>query len=487
MDESKPFNPTTDEEHEPDSAEPQEDFAALLDASPQRRDVSMERDKKVEGTIVSIGEEWIFVDIGAKSEGTMAREELLDEDGALHVGVGDRITAYVVKIADGEVHLSVKMTAAASDEAAQDAYRSGVPVEGLVTGERKGGYTVRILGKDAFCPYSLIDLQGRGTAEQYLNKRFLFRIAEYREGGRNVVVSRRDILEEERRAELARLKETLQPGDTVEGVVRNITDFGAFVDLGGIEGLIPMSELAWFRVAKASDIVTTGDRVTVKVLDVNWETKRISLSLKQTVENPWDRAADMYAEGRALSGTVTKLMNFGAFVELEPGVEGLIHISRMGTGRRINHPREVLQPGDAVDVTVVSVDRENRRIGLELNVVADEESAVQINVGDVVVGTVESVQEYGVFVALPGGKTGLLHVSEIPDAKRGDLKRRFPQGSPIDVEILEINPETNKIALSARRLLDHREEAQFKDFVSDKRGGRTFGTLGDILGEKLKR
>lgn len=487
MDEPKPLNPTTDEEQEADSAESLEDFAALLDASPQRRDVSIERDKKVEGTIVSIGEEWVFVDIGGKSEGAITREELLDENGVLPVTVGDRITAYVVKIADGEIHLSVKMTAAASDEAARDAYRSGVPVEGLVTGERKGGYTVRVLGKDAFCPYSQIDLQGRGTAEQYLDKRFLFRIAEYKEGGRNIVVSRRDILEEERRREIARLKETLQPGDMLEGTVRNVTDFGAFVDIGGIEGLIPMSELAWFRVAKASDIVHTGDRVTVKVLDVNWETKRISLSLKQTVENPWDRAADIYVEGKTLSGTVTKLMNFGAFVELEPGVEGMIHISRMGTGRRINHPREVLQPGDMVDVTVVSVDRENRRIGLELNVVADEAPAVALNVGEVVAGTVESVQEYGIFVALPGGKTGLLHVSEIPDAKRGDLKRRFPQGSPIEVEILEINSETNKIALSARTLVQRREDAQFKDFVSDKRSGSSFGTLGDILGEKLKK
>jgi len=486
MEELKPINPTADEEDELDSAEPQEDFAALLDASPQRRELSIEKDRKVEGAIISIGDEWVFVDIGAKSEGAIAREELIDENGALPYSVGDRITAYVVKIADGEIHLSVKMTAAASEEAARDAYRSGVPVEGLVTAERKGGFTVRVLGKDAFCPYSQIDLQGRGTADQYLDKRFLFRIAEYREGGRNIVVSRRDILEEERRREVERLKETLRTGDLIEGTVRNVTDFGAFVDLGGIEGLVPMSELAWFRVAKASDIVNTGDRVTVKVLDLNWETKRISLSLKQTIENPWDRAADVYVEGRTLSGTVTKLMNFGAFVELEPGVEGMIHISRMGTGRRINHPREVLAPGDAVDVTVVSVDRASRRIGLELNVVADEESAVQLNVGDMVTGIVDSVQEYGVFITLPGGKTGLLHVSEIPDAKRGDLKRRFPQGSPIEVEILEINPETNKIALSARSLDRRREEAQYKDFVSDKRGG-SFGTLGDILADRLKK
>ena len=474
----------------PEDSIEEEDFAALFEASGTQKDDRVQRDSKIDGTIVSVSDEWIFVDIGGKSEAIIAREELLDDDGQFTFKIGDPVTAYVVSTREGEIRLSVKMTAAASEEAVRGAFRSGVPVEGLVTAERKGGYSVTVLGKQAFCPYSQIDLQSSGSPEAYLGKRFTFRIIEYSERGRNIVVSRRDLLEEERAKNVALLKQSLKPGDLVTGTVQNIAAFGAFVDIGGVQGLIPIGEMAWHRVGNVSDILNPGDTVTVKIVDLDWEKKRISLSRKRALEDPWDTVSQRYAEEEVVSGTVVKLMNFGAFVELEPGVEGLIHISNLGTGRRINHPSEVLSEGDHVDVKVLSVDPEARRIGLELVRHEAEESAepaVELREGEVVAGTVESVKDYGVFVSLPGGRTGLLHISQIQEARTGDLKKRFTIGDTIKVEILKIDSAAGRISLSTRSLSERHEDSQFKEFVAGKESGPSFGTLGDLLKDKIKK
>lgn len=494
MAEDKSNNTTTDELGEETDEETEEesgeDFQTLFEAS-QREGKRIQKDSKITGTIVSIGEEWAFVDVGAKSEGTIAREELLDDERRLQFAVGDKLTAYVVSTRDGEIRLSMKMTAAASVEAFRDAYRSGVPVEGLVTGQRKGGYTVKVFGKEAFCPYSQIDLHSGGSPESYLNNRFPFRITEYSDRGRNVVLSRKELLEEERLKQVAQLKQTLQPGDVVQGTVCNLTNFGAFVDIGGIEGLVPMSELAWHRVGDPADVLERGQAVTVKVLNLDWDRDRISLSLKQMLDNPWDAALERYPEDKVATGTVTKLMNYGAFVELEPGVEGLIHISNFGTGQRINHPREVLDEGQTVQVKILSVDQEARRIGLELKsqaADAEQPEGTPPKQGDVVSGTVEAVKDYGVFVRLPSGISGLLHVSEIPEGRRGDLRKRFPTGATIEVEVLDIDEKSDKVSLSLRSLGDKTEKAQFKDYEAGKAGGAgSFGTLGELLKDKLKK
>lgn len=466
----------------------QEDFSALFEASQSSQDTRIQRDSKTEGTVVSIGSEWVFVDIGGKTEGAIAREELLDEKGELTAKIGDTITAYVVSTKAGEILLSMKMTAAASEDALRGAHRSGVPVEGLVIEERKGGYSVNILGKQAFCPFSQIDLQSGGSPADYVGKRFAFRIAEYSDRGRNIVISRKVLLEEERRQKAEELKKSLKAGDEVTGTVQKLASFGAFVDIGGVEGLIPMSELAWFRVGEASDILREGQTVTVRILNLDWAHNRISLSLKQTLEDPWTTVAERYPEETVLEGTVTKLMNFGAFVQLEPGVEGLIHISNLGAGRRINHPKEVVSEGDKVEVRVISVDQGARRVGLELRHPGGEESseAVELHEGDVVIGEVDSIKDYGVFVALPGGKSGLLHVSEIGDSKTGDLRSRFQLGSSVEVQILSVDSESGKISLSTKSLKRREEDSQFKEFVTGKGGRSTFGTLGQLLKDKIK-
>jgi small subunit ribosomal protein S1 len=472
-----------------EAEEPQEDFASLFEASERSQDMRIQRDTKVEGTIVSIGEEWVFVDIGAKSEGTIAREELLDDKGEFQAKVGDPVIAYVVSTREGEILLSRKMTAAASDDAIRGAHRSGVPVEGLVTEERKGGYSVTVLGKQAFCPYSQMDLRSAGVPSDYIGKRFTFRIAEFSDRGRNLVLSRREILEEERLKRVAELKKTLKAGDEVQGTVQKLAQFGAFVDIGGIEGLIPMSELAWYRVGEAADVLRQGESVTVRILDLDWDNNRISLSLKQTLEDPWSSVSQRYAEETVLTGTVTKLMNFGAFVQLEPGVEGLIHISNLGMGRRINHPKEAVSEGEEVQVRVITVDQQARRIGLELLFQGSEEegpSQPEHKEGDVVTGTVDSIKDYGLFVSLPGGKSGLLHVSEIGDKKTGDLRNRFQVGSSLEVQILGVDSETKKISLSTKSLSRSAEQSQFKEFVTGKGGAKSLGTLGDLLKDKMK-
>jgi len=259
--------------------------------------------------------------------------------------------------------LSVKMTTAATSEALEGAYRSGLPVEGVVAAERKGGYQVKVFGKEAFCPYSQMDLRGVSAPEGYIGKRLVFRITDYENGGRNIVLSRRQILEEERQKRIEQLRQSLHVGDLVSGTVAKLAPFGAFVDIGGIEGLIPMSELAWRRVASASDVLAPGETVKVKVLDLDWDGGRISLSRKAMQEDPWATARERYREGAIMTGQVVRLVPFGAFVELEPGIEGLLHISEMAgdaTGALMRkHPQ-----GSSITVQVLKVDPGSGRISL---------------------------------------------------------------------------------------------------------------------------
>ncbi|MCF8145316.1 MAG: S1 RNA-binding domain-containing protein [Deltaproteobacteria bacterium] len=477
---------TRAEEEMPDPTEvdEEEDFSALFEESLKKVKKRVQTDSQVSGTVVSIGEEWAFVDIGGKSEGVIATQELLGENGEPTVSVGDPISAYVVSTRDGETVLSVKMTAAASSESLEGAYRSGLPVEGVVASERKGGYQVRVFGKEAFCPYSQMDLRGVSDPEGYVGKKLVFRIAEYENGGRNIVLSRRQILEEERQKMVDQLRQSLHVGDLIPAFVTKLAPYGAFADIGGIEGLIPMSELAWHRVASASDILTPGDTVSVKVLDLDWKGGRISLSLKATQEDPWITVEERYTEGAIMTGQVMRLAQFGAFVQLEPGIEGLLHISGLGLGRRVAHPREVVSEGEELQVRIVSVDAAARRIGLELNFPsADDKEGTQedLQPGAVLEGTVDAIKPYGAFILLPGGKTGLLHISEMAGDTTGDLRRKYPQGSSVTVQVLNVDPGAGKISLSTKGLKEAEETRAFKAYQGEKGGSGSFGTLAAVF------
>lgn len=464
-----------------------EDFSALFEASVDRLSRPAARDSKIVGTVVSANDEWVFVDIGSKSEGSIAAAELKDEDGNLTVKPGDKLECYVISSKSGETLLSVKMTAAASDDALRSACRSGIPVEGQVESVRKGGYQVNVFGKSAFCPFSQMDIHQSGPPEQHLGKKMTFRIVEYSGGGRNIVLSRRQLLEEEQQKKAAELKETLKPGDIVDGTVRNLTSFGAFVDLGGIEGLIPISELAWHKVKEPSEVLRSGERVTVKILDLDWEKKRISLSLKQLGQDPWTTLRERYSENQTLNGTVTRLTPFGAFVQLEPGIEGLVHISHMSAGKRITHPKEVLTEGQEVSVRIISLDQQARRISLEIYHPAQEadvQEGQRLKAGDIVKATVDSIKKYGVFMNLPGKRSGLLHISEMAGEHGADLRKRFQPGTTVEVEILSVDDETGKISLSTKSLGAGTEEGSYKEYVKQQTSSNSLGTLADLLKNK---
>lgn len=351
------FNETTEEES----------FAELFEKS-SRETARLRPGSKVEATILKIGAEWVFLDIGKKGEGVMDRKELLDAEGNLTAAEGDAIAAWFTGSVRNELRFTTKLAAgAAAQSQLEDAWRAGIPVEGYVVKEIKGGFEVKVGGSmRAFCPFSQISLRRAENPAEFVGKQLTFKIAEYGERGRNIVVSHRQVLEEEQREKREALKETLVEGATVTGTVVRLADFGAFVDLGGVDGLIPVSEVGWTRVKHVRDVLSVGDQVTVVIKRTDWESGKISLSLKDAQADPWEAVAEKFPEGSYHTGTVARLAPFGAFVTLATGIDGLIHISKLGKGKRINHPRDVINEGETVEVKVDGVDRENRKLSLSL-------------------------------------------------------------------------------------------------------------------------
>ena len=358
----------------------EESFADLLEQSLSEQSGMLRPGQKVTARVLKISTEWLFIDTGHKGEGVVDLKEFLDLDGNLTVKEGDTIAAYFLSSSHGEMRFTTRVGGGASGSAQlEEAWRAGVPVEGLVEKEIKGGYEVKLAGSArSFCPFSQMALRRVDNPESLIGTRLEFRITDYSENGRNIVVSRRVLLEEEQQKVREESLAAISEGMTVSGTVTSLRDFGAFVDIGGIEGLVPMSELGWSRVKDVRDVLSVGQQVQVVVKAIDREKERISLSLKDALADPWEQVAEKYPEGSFHSGSVARLTPFGAFVTLSDGVDGLIHISRLGAGKRINHPREVLQEGESVEVKVESFDRANRRISLALAGAAraaDEEEA----------------------------------------------------------------------------------------------------------------
>ena len=356
-----------------------ENFAELFEKSATRSNW-LEPGQKLTARVLKISDEWIFIDTGQKGEGVVDRKEFLDLDGNITVKEGDSITAYFLSSNHGEMSFTTRLGGGASGGAQlEDAWRSGVPVEGLVEKEIKGGFEIKLGGTArAFCPFSQVALRRVDNSESLIGTRLVFRITEYAENGRNIVVSRRSLLEEEQRRLKDEAQAGIEEGMTVSGTVTSLQDFGAFVDIGGLEGLIPISEIGWSRVKDVRDVLSIGQQVQVVIKVVDREKDRISLSIKDTLADPWDQVSQLYPEGSFHTGNVSRLAPFGAFVTLASGVDGLLHISKLGAGKRINHPREVLKEGENVEVRIESFDRANRRLSLALAGVAraaEEEEA----------------------------------------------------------------------------------------------------------------
>jgi small subunit ribosomal protein S1 len=466
--------------------DPTEDFAAMFEASIKAKRI--EKGQTVEGTIVAIGPEVAFVDVGGKGEATLAVDELKNADGQLEVAVGDRVQAIVISTAGG-VTLSRKLArAAATERLLEDAFHSGLPVEGKVEGAIKGGYEVRIGRHRAFCPTSQIDTI-RTDPAAHVGRVYEFRIIEYKEGGRNVVVSRRALLEQEQRATAAEVRRSIAVGAVMTGRVTTVREFGAFVDLGGgVQGLLPVSEMGWSRVADPSQVVKPGDEIAVKVLQVDDDKQKISLGLKQLTVDPWSSVHETYHVGQVCTGRVTRLADFGAFVELEPGVEALAHASTFPPTGRAEGWRSLVTPGTTGAFEILSIDAEKKRIGVALLPegsarAGGTSSQPEIVPGARLTGKVERHEKFGVFVFLAPGRTGLIPMSETGVAREGDVAKAFPVGADVEVIVLEVDPAGRRIRLSVKAILDTKEADQVREYAERQDAARAegFGSLADKL------
>lgn len=347
-----------------ESTEPS--FADLFQENSSKSLRRLEPGQKITATIAGIAGNSIFLDVGGKNEGILDSSELLDEEGKVSVAIGDKVDAYFLRSSGGAQLFTIKLGGGKNTGHLEEAWRNGIPVEGLVKEEIKGGFDITLGGSvRAFCPYSQMGMHRVADAgAEYTGQRMIFLITRFEENGRNIVVSARALIEQERERQKEALQESLAEGATVQGKISSIRDFGAFVDIGGVDGLIPISEIGWSRVEDINEHLTLGQEVTAVIKKLDWKANRITLSLKETLANPWDAARERFTEGSIHTGTVARLTTFGAFVTLEPGVDGLIHISKLGGGRRINHPREVLEVGQEVEVKVEAIDNDTRKISL---------------------------------------------------------------------------------------------------------------------------
>jgi small subunit ribosomal protein S1 len=341
-----------------------ETFADLFQDNPLAR-TNLQPGNRIEATVVGISGENIFLDAGGKSEGVLGAAELRNADGELTVALGDRVKVFFLAARGGEMVFTTRLgSGQTSSRELEEAFQSGIPVEGRVTGEVKGGFSVTVAGQRGFCPYSQMDIRKVENSEEYIEKTFAFKIIEFGSQGKNIILSARAVQEEQRQQEREQLKERLTEGMQVSGTVTSIRDFGAFIDIGGVDGLVPISELAWGQTDRVEDVLSRGQQVSVVIKRLDWEKDRISLSLRETTENPWDKVTIQYPVGSIHQGRVSRMAAFGAFVTLEPGIDGLLHISKLGAGRRIHHPREILEAGQELTVKIESIDVGQKRLAL---------------------------------------------------------------------------------------------------------------------------
>ena len=350
-------------------------FAELFEKTEVRRDF-LEPGQKIEATIVKITSAWVFLDLGGKNEGYLDRMEFVNEEGILSVKEGDTITAYFLHSKANEKLFTTRIGAGNSARNyMEEVWRGGIPIEGVVEKEIKGGFEIKLAGDvRGFCPYSQMGLQRIDNAQDYIGRSMSFRITEFGEKGRNIILSSRIILEEEKKKVGDALKSTLSEGMLVTGKIVSIRDFGAFLDIGGLQGLLPISEIGWERIEDIQERFSIGQTLEVIITKLDWENNRISLSLKKTLSDPWEEVSSKYPVGTFHRGTVVRLTIFGAFVKLGPGIDGLLHISKLGKGRRIAHPRDAVKEGETVEVKIDSIDEVQKRISLSLPLADSQEN-----------------------------------------------------------------------------------------------------------------
>ncbi|MEE8211754.1 MAG: 30S ribosomal protein S1 [Acidiferrobacterales bacterium] len=445
-----------------------ESFAELFEES--LKGVKLQAGGLVTGEVVHVDNEVVIVNAGLKSEGVIPADQFKDESGEITVHVGDKVEVVLEQYEDGfgETRLSrEKANRIKAWEDLETAYESQSIVKGVLTGKVKGGFTVTIDAIRAFLPGSLVDVRPVRDPSYLEGKELEFKVIKLDRKRDNIVVSRRAVVETEMSAERDALLASLEEGQIVKGVVKNITDYGAFVDLGGVDGLLHITDLAWKRVKHPSEVVNVGDEIEARVLRYDRDRNRVSLGLKQLGEDPWVDLNRRYPEGTRLFGKVTNLTEYGAFVEIEEGVEGLVHVSEMDWTNKNIHPSKVTQVGDEVEVMILDIDPERRRISLGMKQCQPnpwEDFAANHNKGDRVKGTIKSITDFGVFVGLEGGIDGLIHLSDLSWGRPGEeAVRDFKKGEEVEAIILAVDPERERISLGIKQL----EGDPFTNYVAE--------------------
>jgi small subunit ribosomal protein S1 len=481
------------------AADESADFGALFlesEKSGEKRE-RLRLGQKLSAKVAHVGAEIAYLDLGGKGEALIDLRELRNEAGELSVRLGDTVDAYVLSVGDGAVVLTRSVPKGSGREALQQALESKVPVEGTVTAQNKGGLEVDLGGQRAFCPASQVDVRFQEDLSEYVGQKLKFRVTELR--GSNAILSRRALLEEGRAEAAQELRKKLEVGAVLDGTVSSVRDFGAFVDLGGLEGLVHVSELSHARVAHAQDVVRAGQKVRVQVLRMETDEKgheRLALSLRALEQDPWDAVRPQLEEGKRLQGKVVRLQPFGAFVELFPGVDGLVHVSAL-SNRHVQHPREVVQEGETIWVNIESIDDKGRRVSLRR--ISEEEAQAPAapaqapkapgkkpRIGDVVEAKVDRVEAYGVFVSWAEGK-GLIPNAELGTPRGSDNKKTVPVGTAFKAQVIEID-DRGRYRLSrtsAERSSDRSEYEAYRRKAPPP--GKGFGTLGDLLRAKLEQ
>ena len=463
-----------------------ETMADLLDAYSPETDNAIQVGDKIAGTIISIGKESIFVDTGRKIDGVVDSQELLDESGDLPYAVGDTIELYVVSIREGEIRLSRALSGIGGENMLQDAYDNAIPIEGRISETIKGGFSVEVVKRRAFCPISQIDTVYVEQPEDYVGKTFLFLITELAERGKNIVVSRRVLLEQEQEKAKKEFFEALPVGTVNKGRVRTLMPYGAFIELfPGVDGMVHISEMSWSRLNSPDEILQTGDTVKVKIIDIQTDKKsgdkKLSLSIKQTEEDPWESITKRFKIGDKTHGKVTRCMDYGCFVEIEPGIEGLVHISEMSYKQRVNKPQDIVSDGAIVDVLIKEIDPDKKRISLSIKDAEGDpwiDALDKYRVDQSYEGIIEKKERFGFFINLEPGITGLLPKSRISRFHDPASIEKMAQGEHILVVIEEIDPDQRRITLGPS---DSLNEDDWKNFSKESDQGVS------SLGEKLQQ
>ena len=462
-----------------------ESFAELFEQS--QIDVRMKPGSIINGTVVDVNTDSVVVNAGLKSEAFIPIDQFYDENGELEVSIGDKVDVALDAVEDGygETRLSrEKAKRLLAWEFLENAHEAGETVIGIITERVKGGFTVDIDKVRAFLPGSLVDTRPVRDTSYLEGKPLDFKVIKIDQKRNNVVVSRRAVVESESSAERDALLEKISEGAVIKGVVKNLTDYGAFLDLGGIDGLLHITDMAWKRVKDPSEIVNIGDEIDVKVLKFDRERNRVSLGLKQMGEDPWSDLTRRFPEDARLRGKITNIADYGCFVELEEGVEGLVHVSEMDWTNKNVHPSKIVHVGDEVDVVILDIDQERRRISLGMKQCQPnpwEEFAALFNKGDKVVGTIKSITDFGIFIGLEGGIDGLVHLSDVSwSEENDDAIRKFQKGDELETTVLAVDAERERISLGIKQL----EKDPFSSYVAENPKGSIVKTIVQSVEQK---